>query len=312
MKYSVIIPVYNRPQEIVECVSSLLRIRRDDFEIIIVDDGSTDETQEILKNLKTTKVKICRNEINRGAAVSRNKGAKLARGDFLFFLDSDTEVDLEIFNALDDVIRYKKKIGMITPIIYYYEDKARIWYAGAWINMLTSQAYYRSINQIDRGKFNKIEVIKGAHVPTALMIPKEIFFKSGMFNESLNMGFEEPFIAKEIEKLGTNIYFSPFAKIYHKIPAMESTKGNIKGKIRDFFTYISFRNPKIAYYTSRNRVWFMKKYSDYYFLFLIFFLPLSIFIYLVKSIFSKKPKYFIQILKGSLVGIFGFKSTHRL
>ena len=90
-RISVVIPVYNRPVMLTEAVDSVLRQTYDDYEIIIVDDGSTDETADVAKRLVERwrpKITYLRQE-NAGPGVARNTGIAVARGEFLQFLDSD-------------------------------------------------------------------------------------------------------------------------------------------------------------------------------------------------------------------------------
>ena len=90
VKVSVIIPVYNSAQYLAKCIESMLNQTLRDIEIICVDDGSTDESLDILNSYKKIdeRVKILKQE-NRYAGVARNKGMKIAKGEYLFFLDSD-------------------------------------------------------------------------------------------------------------------------------------------------------------------------------------------------------------------------------
>ena len=88
--YSFIIPTYNRAHCILNTISSILHQSYLDFEIIIVDDGSTDDTQIIFKSLTdNVKIKYLRYDTNRGANFAKNYGAEKAIGDYLIFLDSD-------------------------------------------------------------------------------------------------------------------------------------------------------------------------------------------------------------------------------
>lgn len=88
--YSFIIPTYNRSHCILNTISSILNQSYLKYEIIIVDDGSTDDTQDILKNFSDNiKIKIFNYFTNKGANFAKNFGAEKAIGDFLIFLDSD-------------------------------------------------------------------------------------------------------------------------------------------------------------------------------------------------------------------------------
>lgn len=91
---SVIIPVYNSEKWLRECIDSVLSQTIKPVEIIVVNDGSTDKSLELLKNNYDRLVKIL-NQENRGAAAARNFAAKVAKGEWLAFLDSDDTWDRE-------------------------------------------------------------------------------------------------------------------------------------------------------------------------------------------------------------------------
>jgi len=88
---SVIIPTYNRAKLLGRAVHSVLSQTFADFELIIVDDCSTDNTEEMIRGLTDKRIKFIRHEENRGAPAARNTGIKNARGAFIAFLDSDDE-----------------------------------------------------------------------------------------------------------------------------------------------------------------------------------------------------------------------------
>jgi glycosyltransferase involved in cell wall biosynthesis len=88
---SVIIPAYNRASTILRAVQSVLDQTFQDFELIIVDDGSTDSTREIVESIKDPRIRLLCHEKNLGAAPARNTGMKSARGAYIAWLDSDDE-----------------------------------------------------------------------------------------------------------------------------------------------------------------------------------------------------------------------------
>jgi glycosyltransferase involved in cell wall biosynthesis len=94
---SVIVGVYNRGREIVACVESLLASTFTDFEIVLVDDGSTDGSREVLERLRAAhpehRIRVVGNDRNRGASAARNAGMDLAAGELLLFTDSDCLVE---------------------------------------------------------------------------------------------------------------------------------------------------------------------------------------------------------------------------
>jgi glycosyltransferase involved in cell wall biosynthesis len=88
---SVIIPTYNRRHTILRAIESVLAQSFTDFEILVVDDGSTDDTLETMAALTDDRIRVIRHASNRGAAAARNTGMRTARGEFIAWLDSDDE-----------------------------------------------------------------------------------------------------------------------------------------------------------------------------------------------------------------------------
>ncbi len=80
---SVIIPTYNRAEKLKLAVKSVLNQTYQDFELIIVDDGSDDNTKEIVKSFKNSKIRYYKNRTNKGPGAARNKGIKYAKGKYI-------------------------------------------------------------------------------------------------------------------------------------------------------------------------------------------------------------------------------------
>src|SRR5258706_5746465 len=89
MDISVIIPAYNAAHEITECLAALAASSEQAAEILVVDDGSTDDTARVAA---ATGARVVRQQENRGPAAARNVGCTHARGDVLFFVDADAAV----------------------------------------------------------------------------------------------------------------------------------------------------------------------------------------------------------------------------
>lgn len=88
---SVIIPTYNRAHLLGRAVGSIINQTYRDFELIIVDDGSTDNTRDVVESVNDNRIKYIRLDRNKGAAAARNAGIEVVKGEFIAFQDSDDE-----------------------------------------------------------------------------------------------------------------------------------------------------------------------------------------------------------------------------
>ena len=100
MKFSVVIPLYNKEHYIEATIRSVLNQTCTDYEVIVVDDGSKDDSLALARKFESEKVRIIHQE-NQGVAVARNTGILNARGEFICFLDADDEWRSEYLSAID-------------------------------------------------------------------------------------------------------------------------------------------------------------------------------------------------------------------
>lgn len=161
---SIIMPSYNTGKYIVESIESVLRQTYSNWELIIVDDCSTDNTDEVVASyLNDSRIKYLKNEKNSGAAVSRNYALREAKGKWIAFLDSD---DLWLPDKL------KKQIQFMKNNNYYFSyTDYRIQHNGEWIpylyygpdvinkHMMKNYCYFSTITVIyDREKIGLIQI----------------------------------------------------------------------------------------------------------------------------------------------------------
>ena len=118
---SIVIANYNKEKYIKKCIDSVLNQTYKNYEIIIVDDASTDRCVSIIKKIKNDKIKLIINKKNMGIAYSRNRGIKLAKGKYLCFLDSDDYWDK---NKLKIQLNYMIQNNLnFTFMSYYFTDE---------------------------------------------------------------------------------------------------------------------------------------------------------------------------------------------
>lgn len=152
VKVSIIVPVYNGQKYIKKCLDSLLNQTLKDIEVIVVDDGSIDQTLQIINNISDERLKVISIE-NQGQGVARNIGITFATGDYLGFVDSDDYIDRTMFEKL-----YKTAIEQNSDLVicpYYRVDEVgKILFsemknvAGDYLNINTSpwnKLYRRSL-----------------------------------------------------------------------------------------------------------------------------------------------------------------------
>lgn len=105
-KISFIIPVYNTSQYITKCVDSILNQNIHSYEIIIIDDGSTDDSLKVLQKYSRQKQITIISQTNGGVSSARNKGIEICNGDYIFFVDSDDYIE---YNSMGYVLKIIQK-----------------------------------------------------------------------------------------------------------------------------------------------------------------------------------------------------------
>ncbi len=176
------------------------------------------------------------------------------------------------------------EIGIITPKIYYKENKRVVWAAGTWIDMTTGRTLFNE--GPDKGQFDKITDVQVA--PAVIFTRRDIINKIGGFDEIYFAVYEDADFCMRARKAGFRIVYTPFAIAYHNIPKDRSA--SMKHLL------------SMSYYVGRNRILFMKKFSNNYFIFL-FFLPFYIIYYFVLSIRYLRFSCFIGYLRGTRSGL---------
>lgn len=111
MKVSIIIRTYNRGYIIGEAIESALKQTYGNFEIIVVDDGSSDGTPEVVERFRSDKIRYIRHDRNRGVSAAGNTGIRAAKGDVIAHLDSDDLWKPEMLSSLVDVLRRHRQVG---------------------------------------------------------------------------------------------------------------------------------------------------------------------------------------------------------
>ena len=103
---SIIIPCFNAASTILQTLASVAKQSSHDYEVIVVDDASTDKTSEVLKSVSQEGIRILRHDINRGVSASRNDGTEASQGEYITFLDADDELDSSFCEKMTSLARH--------------------------------------------------------------------------------------------------------------------------------------------------------------------------------------------------------------
>lgn len=170
---SVIIPTYNRAHLLGRAIRSVLNQTYQDFELIIVDDGSSDNTDELVKSFDDIRIRYLKHKKNRGGAAARNTGIKAAKGKYIAFQDSDDE-------WLPEKLEKQMKVFEDAP------PEVGVVYTGFYRLQNGKKTYIPSskVNPKEGYIFNSL--LKGNFVTTqAVLVKRECFDKAGIFDENL-------------------------------------------------------------------------------------------------------------------------------
>lgn len=122
MKYSVVVPLYNKEHYILRTLRSVLAQTFDDYEVIVVDDGSTDQSLQVCETIKTDRIRVI-HQSNKGVSAARNKGIALAAGEYICFLDADDIWHPDYLQNIDDIVqKYPQSDIFVTAYRVIYNN----------------------------------------------------------------------------------------------------------------------------------------------------------------------------------------------
>jgi len=209
---SIIIPVFNQLEYTHACLASLQSVEEQPpFEVIVVDDCSTDGTREIIPQIPG--VVYLRNDSNCGFVVSCNRGATAARGKYLVFLNNDTVVKRGWLTALLDTFKEEQRAGIVGSKLVYADG--RLQEAGGIIWQDASGWNYGKFDDPENPEYNylrEVDYCSGA----ALMVPKALFESVGGFDSRYAPGYyEDTDLAFKLRRAGYKVLYQPLSEVIH-------------------------------------------------------------------------------------------------
>ena len=201
---SIIIINYNGKSYLEKCLESIKKIKYDNLEIIVVDNNSTDGTMEFLVQNYPSIITL-KLDKNYGFAKPNNVAAKIAKGDFLLFLNNDTEVTPNFLTELVQVLVGNNQIGICQSLLL--KPNGEIDSSGDFID--TIGVVYNSKEPID--KIREISSARGA----SMIIRKELFLDLGGFDEQFFVSFEDVDLGWRTWIKGYKVVINPKSVVYH-------------------------------------------------------------------------------------------------
>jgi GT2 family glycosyltransferase/glycosyltransferase involved in cell wall biosynthesis len=212
VEISIIIPVFNQFHFTQACLASLQEHQGTErFEVIVVDDCSTDATTKAIP--RTKGVVYLRNETNCGFIVSCNRGAEKARGKYLVFLNNDTLVRDGWLSALMDTFAEEPQAGVVGSKLVYPDG--RLQEAGGIIWQDASGWNYGKFNDPEKTEYNYLREVDYCSA-AALMIPKELFQSvSGFDPRYAPAYYEDTDVAFKVRGAGYKVLYQPLSEVIH-------------------------------------------------------------------------------------------------
>ncbi|EKD62066.1 MAG: Glycosyl transferase family 2 [uncultured bacterium] len=267
MDVSIIIVSYNTEKLTASCIRSIVKYTRDvDYEIIVVDNGSTDGSVAKISNLKSqiSNLRLVKNKINLGFGQANNQGMKIAKGEFILLLNSDTKI---YDNVLGDMIHWmranpdvgiascslRNKDGSLQPTGGYFPTILRV---VSWMLFLDDLPLLgkliRSFHPHTPDFFGKNPIYTAVQefdwlTGAFMLIRKDVIKKSGYFDEDYFMYVEEVDLCYRIKKEGSRILYLPKWSIIHYGGASGKRSESILAEYRGIKTFYKKHYPKWQY-----------------------------------------------------------------
>jgi hypothetical protein len=219
-KLSIIIPHWNGIEVLSECLDSLKKSTYFSFEIIVVDNASSDGSQAWIK-ANHPDITLIENQVNKGYAGGCNSGVESAKGKYLLFLNNDTIQESNWIEPLIQRLESDETIAAVQPKILNYYQRDLFDYAGGSGGMMDVLGFPFARGRIffnqekDQGQYDDAIPIFWAS-GTAMCVRKTTFQSAGGFDESFFAHMEEIDLSWKIHLMGQEVFVEPRSVVYHK------------------------------------------------------------------------------------------------
>jgi len=288
---SIITVNFNQPEVTIDFLKSVKSsLLSPGIEVVLVDNGSEVFHEAEFKSVYPELIYI-RSEINLGFAGGNNLALEAAKGDYLLFLNNDTEVTANLCEVLTSTLDDDPKIGIISPMLLYFDRPDLIQYAGfSSMNYLTGRNKDLGRLQHDHGQYNEVSMETGYCHGAAMMCRSADLQQIGPMSDAFFLYYEELDWCEHFKRAGKKIWFTGKTRVYHKESISVGKESPIK-----------------TYFMTRNRMLFIRRNSN-----LVNTLAFSIYFILIasaKQVLTYVFKGRIDLAKWVLKGVW-WNLTH--
>ena len=179
IKYSFIVPCYNGEKYIVKCLDSILKQTGNNYEVIVINDGSTDNSINIINKYKNDKRIVVINQDNMGLSLARNNGINKAKGEYLIFVDCDDYIQNDFLKTIDKNLNDEDMLKIGYTLVY--DNKEEV------INNISfesngEQAFKKLIDSRLMFEMSQQYIIKKDY-----MIDNNYYFEKNKYHEDLGL-----------------------------------------------------------------------------------------------------------------------------
>lgn len=241
----VVVLNWNLSKDTSECVASVLDSDFPNYQVLVVDNGSTDGSPDILR-ARFPGIEVLVNKTNLGFAAGNNVGIRYAlqrEADYVCLLNSDTVVDPCMLTKMVDVAESESSVGIVAPKILYYDDRKRIWWLGSRRHKWLPTPLSIGRGTIDKGQWTEpqeLDYVSGC----GMLIRRSVLKEIGLFDTRYFMYYEDADFCRRAREAGFRVLCVPEAKMWHKV-SLSAMKDQSRTR----------------YLKTRNRILFYRRYA---------------------------------------------------
>ena len=288
-KVSIVTVNYKQPKVTCEFLNSIAKLNYPNLETIVVDNAEESDDTFLYKTHYKA-VRVINVKDNVGFAKGNNIGIMASKGEYIFLLNNDTELNNGVIEALLERFQGASRIGAISPLIRYYDKPSCIQFAGfTEVNKFTGR------NELIRTQsYEEFSVTAYFH-GAAVRIPRKVIDQCGLIPEEFFLYYEELDWSRVIKSHGYILKVLSAVSILHKESATTGKNSPLK-----------------VYYQNRNRIHFMRKQTkNQYIIFIAYFIflaaPKNLFLHLIKREYKHFKAFIKALYHGLIIKRIGFQ-----